>query len=327
MTIGFGASAAIAGYVWDEKRAIKMWCHVKKDFVLYKFKAHERQTCGARPDHHFTILLCHLEQIVSPGCIPLAVETYGNWGKEAHDMFSRLASYLAIHQTSPKSAVVTKLYGRLNIALAVGQYHFQGYRETSKLEAGLVWARSLVVVVHLLLASLGCDVALGQTSPTRRFSNQTCSTGPTCPYNAPFPSVTVTTDATTRYIQTTGCPPYTNPGWITPNGACMVTVTVSVPLKPAFALTPSLLDNPVPALGKLGVFASNASGIMQYVDPKAPSNYVDAVQSEGQSTDACAGHGGPGGNYHIHSGLGINTTLREWHADFRPTRLATTPCC
>eukprot|EP00731_Ephydatia_muelleri_P034994 Em0090g8a len=130
-TIGFGASAAIAGYVWDEKRAIKMWCHVKKDFVLYKFKAHERQTCGARPDHHFTILLCHLEQIVSPGCIPLAVETYGNWGKEAHDTFSRLASYLAIHQTSPKSAVVAKLYGRLNIALAVGQYHFQGYRETS----------------------------------------------------------------------------------------------------------------------------------------------------------------------------------------------------
>ena len=50
-------------------------------------------------------------------CIPLAVETYGNWGKEAHDTFSRLASYLAIHQTSPKSAVVADLYGRLNIAL------------------------------------------------------------------------------------------------------------------------------------------------------------------------------------------------------------------
>ena len=35
-------------------------------------------------------------------CIPLAVETYGNWDKEAHDTFSRLASYLAIHQSSPK---------------------------------------------------------------------------------------------------------------------------------------------------------------------------------------------------------------------------------
>ena len=221
-----------------------------------------------------------------------------------------------------------------------------------------------VFVVHLLLASLGCDVALGQTSPTRRFSNQTCSTGPTCPYNAPFPSVTVTTDATTRYIQTTGCPPYTNPGWITPNGACMVTVTVSIPLKPAFALIPIpvgelqsvylnvtyLKDNPVPALGKLGVFvsgvfiygpaspcgvsspcpqASNASGIMQYVDPKAPSNYVDAVQSEGQSTDACAGHARrPGrqlshplwsGNKYHCSESGMRTSAR--HA-WQPLRVA-----
>ena len=50
-------------------------------------------------------------------CIPLAVETYGNWGKEAHDTFSRLASYLAIHQSSPKSAVVAEIYGQLNIAL------------------------------------------------------------------------------------------------------------------------------------------------------------------------------------------------------------------
>ena len=50
-------------------------------------------------------------------CIPLAVETYGNWGKEAHDTFSRLASYLAIHQSSPKPAVVAEIYGRLNIAL------------------------------------------------------------------------------------------------------------------------------------------------------------------------------------------------------------------
>ena len=50
-------------------------------------------------------------------CIPLAVKTYGNWGKEAHDTFSRLASYLTIHQSSLKSAVVAEIYGRLNIAL------------------------------------------------------------------------------------------------------------------------------------------------------------------------------------------------------------------
>ena len=50
-------------------------------------------------------------------CIPLAVETYGNWSKEAHDTFSRLASYLAIHQSFPKSAVVAETYGQLNMAL------------------------------------------------------------------------------------------------------------------------------------------------------------------------------------------------------------------
>ncbi|KAL5484071.1 hypothetical protein EMCRGX_G020510 [Ephydatia muelleri] len=50
-------------------------------------------------------------------CIPLAVETYGNWGKQAHDTFSRLASFLAIHQSSPKAVVVAEIYGRLNVVL------------------------------------------------------------------------------------------------------------------------------------------------------------------------------------------------------------------
>ncbi|KAL5510829.1 hypothetical protein EMCRGX_G006435 [Ephydatia muelleri] len=35
-------------------------------------------------------------------CILLADETYGNWGKEAQDTISRLASHLAIHPSSPK---------------------------------------------------------------------------------------------------------------------------------------------------------------------------------------------------------------------------------
>ena len=50
-------------------------------------------------------------------CILLAVVTYGNWGKEAYDTISRLASHLAIHQSSPKSSVAAEIYGRLNIAL------------------------------------------------------------------------------------------------------------------------------------------------------------------------------------------------------------------
>ena len=36
--------------------------------------------------------------------IPMAVETYGIWGKEAQHMFSRLATYLAIHLSCPKSS-------------------------------------------------------------------------------------------------------------------------------------------------------------------------------------------------------------------------------
>ena len=50
-------------------------------------------------------------------CIPLAVEAYGNWGKEAQHMFSRLATYLAIHLSCPKSRVLADIYGHLNICL------------------------------------------------------------------------------------------------------------------------------------------------------------------------------------------------------------------
>ena len=47
-------------------------------------------------------------------CIPMAVETYGNWGKEAQHLFSRLATYLAI---SIFPAPSPDIYGRLNICL------------------------------------------------------------------------------------------------------------------------------------------------------------------------------------------------------------------
>ena len=48
-------------------------------------------------------------------CIPLAVETYGNWGKEA--TFSRLASCIAITSSCHKSQVLGEMYGRLNFTL------------------------------------------------------------------------------------------------------------------------------------------------------------------------------------------------------------------
>eukprot|EP00731_Ephydatia_muelleri_P017791 Em0010g889a len=43
----------------------------------------------------------------------LAVETYGNWGKEAQNTFSRLASLLSISQCCLKSKIISEIYGRL----------------------------------------------------------------------------------------------------------------------------------------------------------------------------------------------------------------------
>ncbi|KAL5502936.1 hypothetical protein EMCRGX_G009797 [Ephydatia muelleri] len=50
-------------------------------------------------------------------CIPLAVETYGNWGKEAHEVFNRLASLLAFGQTSHKSDLLLEIYSHVNMSL------------------------------------------------------------------------------------------------------------------------------------------------------------------------------------------------------------------
>ena len=50
-------------------------------------------------------------------CTPLAVESYGNWGMEAHSVFKCLASLIAIHQSCPKTSVSAELYGHLNSLL------------------------------------------------------------------------------------------------------------------------------------------------------------------------------------------------------------------
>ena len=46
-------------------------------------------------------------------CIPLTVETYGNWGMEAQSVFSHLASLLAIGQAIPKPKMLGDIYGHL----------------------------------------------------------------------------------------------------------------------------------------------------------------------------------------------------------------------
>ena len=50
-------------------------------------------------------------------CVPLAVETYGNCGKEARDTFFHLATRLAIGSPKSKNSFVYKIYSRLNLTL------------------------------------------------------------------------------------------------------------------------------------------------------------------------------------------------------------------
>ena len=45
------------------------------------------------------------------------METFGNWGREAQCVFSRLATLLALRQGRPKSSVVRDIYGCLSISL------------------------------------------------------------------------------------------------------------------------------------------------------------------------------------------------------------------
>ncbi|KAL5486899.1 hypothetical protein EMCRGX_G019438 [Ephydatia muelleri] len=44
-------------------------------------------------------------------CVPLAVESYGNWGKEAQNTFARLASILSISLHCPKAKVLIEFMG------------------------------------------------------------------------------------------------------------------------------------------------------------------------------------------------------------------------
>ena len=51
-------------------------------------------------------------------CVPLAVETYGNWGREAHTTFTHLATRLAICVSLPKRrSLPADLFGRLSLVL------------------------------------------------------------------------------------------------------------------------------------------------------------------------------------------------------------------
>eukprot|EP00731_Ephydatia_muelleri_P015442 Em0008g1162a len=50
-------------------------------------------------------------------CVPMVVETYGAWGKEATAIISSVASRLATSTCRPKSTILHEIYGRLNLNL------------------------------------------------------------------------------------------------------------------------------------------------------------------------------------------------------------------
>ena len=50
-------------------------------------------------------------------CVPVVVETYGAWGKEATAIISAVASRLATSMCRPKSILMNEIYGRLNLNL------------------------------------------------------------------------------------------------------------------------------------------------------------------------------------------------------------------
>jgi hypothetical protein len=51
-------------------------------------------------------------------CVPLAVDTYGRWGSEAHASFSSIASHLATTTKTSLAAATNSIYSSLGIVLA-----------------------------------------------------------------------------------------------------------------------------------------------------------------------------------------------------------------
>ena len=159
----------------------------------------------------------------------------------------------------------------------------------------------------------------------------TCTRAPQCPTGNAMPTVSISSDADFRYVKTDGCPPYENPKWTNPAEACTQSLTFKLPLKPKDATTPIpvgepygtydgilyLKEDPEPIFGAMGVLKS---GVMVFgvgspcgysskcPDDGGPTKYVDAVAAEGHTTDQCGGHAAPTNQYHIHSGIGFNTS-------------------
>ena len=60
----------------------------------------------------------HHAHCVGWTCVPLAVDSYGRWGEEAHSTFHTIASRLSVRTRVSFSAALTSMYNTLGVVLA-----------------------------------------------------------------------------------------------------------------------------------------------------------------------------------------------------------------
>ena len=90
--------------VWDRCKPAAFCCHCNVSSLPSHTKEVMQIMCAASTAAETRKLLTNGPKCQEFGwtCIPLAVETFFKWGKEAHLMFSRLAFHLAISMSFTK---------------------------------------------------------------------------------------------------------------------------------------------------------------------------------------------------------------------------------
>ena len=97
-------------YIW----CMNIW--IEEDVSVGIYSCFSR--VGTRICSYLIIIIIIIIIIIGWRCVPLAVETYCNWGEEARGTFALLATCLAFGSSSfRKARVISDMFGRLNITL------------------------------------------------------------------------------------------------------------------------------------------------------------------------------------------------------------------
>jgi hypothetical protein len=132
------------------------------------------------------------------------------------------------------------------------------------------------------------------------------ASGDVCESDGSSFRIFITTDATTRTIDTSGCPPYDWTSQSTPTDATDQSAKWTVPLNPTFCKDPTYIGayfdtdkttaNTDITMGPVGV-AFN--GVVFFGNSDIDGQ--DAYVTEAETTDQCNGHAAPDGSYHYHT--------------------------